>query len=418
MTESPVMSRRLTDAEATFALMHSDLGGATQVVTHLALTVVIPEHVAKSAVDDWVGQSPLLETQVRWHGSNLWLERRCMTQGVFSYEASGSPVDEDAIMHEELNRPVPSEDAPWRLRFVVAEVSGQTHIYFARSHAISDGATTAHLMRDLAGRLVEAPPLTDPAVDITADGVRYSDLPLNRHEASGCATPPAPAPIALVPAEPAERTSEFVSWTVASDEMGPSATRAKEQGLTINELLSSAFAMATAEVLERHDIGFYTAVSLRRWLPPAAASAPGCTIGVVRHGVDTGGRPLEQVALDYRRQFAKALAAWRVPDRDHRQIQTDVRALLGHATSAGICITNVGSADPAFGDIAGQVVRYRTIVNRRAANYAIVLHAGSLAGVFDLALSFGSPSMPATAVKAVSDRMMKLLQDYGNGRSN
>jgi hypothetical protein len=209
-----------------------------------------------------------------------------------------------------------------------------------------------------------------------------------------------------------ERTADFVPLDFGRAESRSLKSWCEEEGLTVNQFFAAALATSFAEVTGRSKVSLFTAVSLRRrYAESPLLPDVGCFINVldVPLRLDRGDLPAR--ARDYAAALARVDAAWRPPVRDHAAIRRTVGEAAAARAAPGICITNVGVADPALGPHADRVTGYRTVVNRTGANYGMVLHLGSLGGTFRTALAFGAPSTDRATVqgvaKALHDRVVR-----------
>ncbi|KIX67493.1 hypothetical protein SF23_20260, partial [Streptomyces sp. MBRL 10] len=100
--------------------------------------------------------------------------------------------------------------------------------------------------------------------------------------------------------------------------------------------------------------------------------------------------------------------------RGHAEIRRAVARTAEAAEAPGICLTNVGVADTAFGAHAGRVTGFRTVVNRTGGNYALVLHAATFAGALSLALAHGVPATRPATVRAVARELRARLSEPGS----
>lgn len=408
--------RRLSDVEAAFALMNIDLSGATQVVTQVSIEARFDNRRIRDACAQWVLGAPILRQRIEMRGTDLHLVADAEEPGsaINIVDLEGVP-DLDQILENELNEPLPEAGSLWRLTFLRCARDSSTHLFFVRTHAISDGATTAYLVRSLIDNLLGSTPPTSPAIDVGEASLNPDLYPLTRPPILARPTSsrtfsdsqPESIPLHTQPQVHTGR-SEFVSWQINKVAASGFMNWAKWKGWTINELLATALAEATAHALDRESVGIYTAVSLRPWYEEQVRLAPGCTIGVVETAVHVNAG-FEGALQSYREGLATAMAHWSPPRREHTTIKSQVASLLDQVSSRGVCITNTGRADSALGRHKALISRYRTIVNRRAANYAVVLHAGSLDGQFDLTLSYGSPCIERAFVEKVQSGICSRL---------
>ncbi|MER5429006.1 hypothetical protein [Streptomyces sp. NPDC002588] len=173
--------------------------------------------------------------------------------------------------------------------------------------------------------------------------------------------------------------------------------------MTVNQFFAAALAESFAEVTGHSEVSLFTAVSLRRrYAESPSLPDVGCFIDVLNVPLRLDRDDLPGHARDYAAALARIDAAWRPPVREHAAIRWAVEEAAAARSAPGICITDVGVADPALGPHADPVTGYRTVVNRTGANYGVVLHLGSLGGTFRTALAFGAPSTDRATVRAVA----------------
>ncbi|MBT2406187.1 MULTISPECIES: hypothetical protein [unclassified Streptomyces] len=408
--------RMLDDVEASFAYMQSELGGSTQVTTHLAVEERFGEPALVRAVADWVRDLPVLALRIREAaGGGLWFHagpppgREALRHGVLP---GGRSVRE--VLREELNEVLPAGGPLWRLRALEDPSGAVTHLFFTRNHAISDGFTTGVMAGTLLARLFGSAPAGLPGLPGShglpeRPGSAPHGVPLTyqppRYEPSGPvpqgpAVPDSAPPVPFDAAAPwAERRADFTTLDLTVPESAAVKAYCAEQRITVNEFFATALAESFGAATGRAELDFFTAVSLRgRFAQARFLSDPGCRIGVVRARLRLGGEGLAANAARYRSAFGAADAAWRPPARDHAEIRDAVRALAGGDSAPGICVTNVGVVDPALGPHADRVSEFRTVVNRIAANYAVVLHLSTFRGAFGLSLAYGAPSVDREVV--------------------
>ncbi|MFJ9641561.1 hypothetical protein [Streptomyces sp. NPDC101206] len=424
--------RRLSDVEAAFAYTHALMRGTTQVTTRLSVRGALPDAVLERAVRGWARDVPLLRLRIEERPDGLWFRQGPPDPeaGQLRYGPFPGARTPDEVLRAELNDVLPTGGPLWRLRAVRA--TGETHLFFTRNHAISDGHSTGAVLRALldrlpatAGRGAAAVPVAaagagagaaQPFTDVrrlppNADGLEY--LPPAAPEAPG--EPPAglpePVPFAAS-ARWADRTADFTALELTAQQTAALRSWCRARGVTVNQFLGAALAEAWTGVAGRPEVRLLTAVSLRGRYPEAVLPDVGCFINVVGVPVrpDTTGRT-DETARAYGAALREADARWLPPRRDHAAIRRAVGAAAAATGAPGICITNVGVVDPALGAHAGRVTAFRTVVNRTGANYALVLHAATFAGGLSLALAHGAPATdPATAravARALHERLLR-----------
>ncbi|MET7891126.1 phthiocerol/phthiodiolone dimycocerosyl transferase family protein [Streptomyces mirabilis] len=404
--------RRLSDVEAAFARTHALMHGTTQVTTQVTVRGDLdPQHFRRGA-ERWAAELPLLSLRIEERPDGLWFTTGPGPRpGQIRHDPLGAPDSPDDVLRRELNDVLETGGPLWRLRLVRDPDAGASHLYFTRNHAISDGHSTGAVVRALLDALFAS-----------TDGVSVHDvrtLPPNGDALTY--RPPAPpdAPVGESVPRPDplpfeahrpwdERAADFVPLAFTREESLALKSWCRERGVTVNQFFAVALAESYAEATGRSEVNLCTAVSLRRRYEESAELPDvGCFINILNVPVRVGrGDPAEE-ARDYAAALARADAAWRPPLRDHALIRRAVAETAAARSATGICITNVGVVDPALGPHTARVTGYRTVVNRAGANYAVVLHLGTLGGAFTTALAFGTPSTDPDTVRAVA----KALRD-------
>ncbi|MFD9358919.1 hypothetical protein [Streptomyces sp. NPDC060031] len=410
--------RELDDIEASFAYMHAELGGSTQVTTHLAVASLFgPDEFAR-AVEGWVRELPVLTLRIRESvDGGLWFHAG-PPPGPEQVRHGALPAGRSPrrVLREELNEVLETGGPLWRLRALEDVPGGVTHLFFTRNHAISDGFTTGVMAGALLGHLFGAAPGPTAAVpaQFPPHPGRFTYRP-PRYEppVAGAAAPSAAPPVPFDRAAPwPQRRADYVALDLSAAESAGVRAYCAEQGVTVNEFFATALAESFAAATDRTELDLFTAVSLRGRCEGARLLAdPGCRIGVVRAPLRLGDGGLAANAARYRSAFRAADTEWRPLARDHVEIRGAVRALAGRDSAPGICITNVGVVDPALGPHAQHVSEFRTVVNRTAANYAVVLHLSTFRSVFGLTLAYGAPSVDRGVVLRTADLLRARARD-------
>lgn len=406
--------RKLSAVEASFAYMHALLRGNTQVTTLLSVNALFGSDVLTRSVACWVHRLPVLAVRIREDWGGLWF---CEGPGPTADQLrlSRLPFGQSptGMIARELNDILPTGGPLWRLHAVADPDAEATHFYFTRNHAISDGYSTAGLLRALLDILFGAV----GAEGGGAAGAELRSLPRNSDQLTY--RPPHPEtplsgcpPIKQIPfyeIRPwGERRTEFVTVDLPAEESAVVKRFCKAHGLTVNEFFVTTLAESFAETVSRDAVGFFTAVSLRkRYAEAEFLPDPGCFISVVKAPLHLDGGSLVANAHNYRSRFGAADAAWRPSAWEHAQIRRAVENVAGLDAFPGICITNVGAVDTALGPHSDRVTGFRTVVNRIGANYGMVLHLSTFRGSFGLTLSYGSPSMDRAVVAGTA----KLLRE-------
>ncbi|MFI9630544.1 hypothetical protein [Streptomyces sp. NPDC052042] len=420
--------RRLSDVEATFAYTHALMAGTSQVTTRLSLRGTASSTALERAVLRWEQDVPLLRLRIEERPDGLWFrEARGAEAGRLRCGSPPGARTPDDVLKAELNEILPTGGPLWRLRAVQAE--RETHLYFTRNHAISDGHSTGAVLRalldhlpdpgsgperDRAAVLRQASAGVGPFEDVRrlppdADGLEYQ-----RPSAPTPAAPPWTAEPEAVPfdatARWTERAADFTALQLSMRQTAELRAWCRAERVTVNQVLGAALAESWTRVADRTDVRLLTAVSLRGRYPGPLPDV-GCFITVVGVPVAPHADGIAETARRYGAALREADARWRPSRRGHAEIRRAVVQAAEAAEAPGICITNVGVADPAFGVHAERVTDFLTVVNRTGANYGLVLHAATFAGALSLALAHGTPTTdPATARAVARDLGLRLIR--------
>ncbi|MGW2211211.1 hypothetical protein [Streptomyces sp. NPDC001781] len=400
--------RELSDGEAAFAYTHALMRGTTQVTTQVTVREDIAPAPLHRAVEQWAGELPLLSLRIEERAGTLWFARGPgVLPGQIRHSTLAPPDSPDDVLRRELNEILETDGPLWRLHAVSDARAGATHLYFTRNHAISDGHSTGAVIRALLDALF--PPSEPSPYDVRrlppdADRLTY------RPPAGRDFVPPPSGRLPFAEHRPwPERGADFVPCALTRPESLALKAWCKRQGVTVNQFFAAALAESYAEATGRFEVGMFTAVSLRQ----RYADLPdvGCFINVLRVSMRPGRGPLTELAREYGTALTSADAAWRPPVRSHAAIRRAVEETAAAGSAPGICLTNVGVADPALGPHLERVSGYRTIVNRTGANYGLVLHLGTLDGTFSPVLAFGTPASDRSLVldvaKGLHDRAVR-----------
>ncbi|WP_141662820.1 phthiocerol/phthiodiolone dimycocerosyl transferase family protein [Streptomyces sp. Wb2n-11] len=426
--------RRLSDVEAAFAYSHALMAGTTQVTTRLSLRGAVPDAALERAVLRWEQDVPLLRLRIEERPDGLWFREAPGGQaGRLRCGPLPGARTPDDVLRAELNEILPTGGPLWRMRAVRA--AGETHLFFTRNHAISDGHSTGAVLRALLDHLPDHPGSDSGHPDSDPDRGRASDpcpapagagpfedvhrlppdvdgLEYRPPFAPAPAAPPKaadPAPVPFDAAAPwADRAADFTALELSARQTAELRTWCRAEGVTVNQFLGAAFAESWTRIAGRADIRLLTAISLRGRYPGPLPDV-GCFISVVGVPVAPHADGTAETARRYGAELRDADARWRPPRRGHAEIRRAVARTADAAEAPGICITNIGVADPAFGVHAGRVTGFRTVVNRTGANYGLVLHAATFAGALSLALAHGTPATGSATARAVARDLHALL---------
>ncbi|MFE9427487.1 hypothetical protein ACFYNO_31460 [Kitasatospora sp. NPDC006697] len=396
------LPRRLTDIEASFAYTHALAKGTSQVTTLVTVSGEPDEQRVESAVARWAGELPVLALRITERPEGLWFTSgpAFLPEQLRQRELlAGETPDE--LLRRELNQLLPTGGPLWRLRAVRDPGSGCTHLLFTRNHAISDGHSTGAVVRALLDalfgrsgppspfRVRELPVAPPEVIDHQTGSPMASRLPFARQ------------------ASWSQRSADLLTVPLTRTEGVALRSWCKRQGVTVNQFFGAAFVQAYGEATGRTVLELATAVSTRR---RHRVPDVGCYIGVLGVPVRTDGE-LVLRAREYGAALVRAGAGWQPPAREHARIRQAVEQVAAARTAGPICLTNVGPVDQALGPHAARVTGYRTVVNRTAANYGLVLHLGGYAGGFAATLAFGTPAtdpaLVAEVAKGLHDRVVR-----------
>lgn len=412
---SPPASRRLSGVEAAFAYTHALMHGTTQVTTHVTVSGDIGPERLRAGAARWAEELPLLALRIEERADGLWF-----TTGPgplpdqIRHSALTVPDSPDDVLRRELNDVLATGGPLWRLHAVSDPAAGVTHLYFTRNHAISDAHSTGAVVRALLDALLGHTDGAHPH-DVRRLPPNGDALTYRPPAPAGAPPPPAtasPQPLPFAAHRPwARRKADFIPLTFGLTESRTLMSWCRNQGLTVNQFFSAALAESFAETTGCSEVSLYTAVSLRRrYAQSPSLPDVGCFINVLNVPLRLDRPDLVGHARACAGALARADADWRPDVREHAAIRRAVEQVAAARCAPGICITNVGIADPALGPHMDRVTGYRTVVNRTGANYGLVLHLGTLGGRFGAALAFGVPSTdPATAravAKSLHDRVV------------
>jgi hypothetical protein len=401
--------RRLSDVEATFAYTHALMHGTTQVTTHFTVSGEFDPARTARAAERWSRESPILSLRIEDRADGLWFRTgpRPRPEQI-RHSVLSAPASATDLLSEELNDVIASGSWLWRLHIVGDPDAAATHFYFTRNHAISDGHSTAALVRAFLDVL-----LTEPADDQAHTG-RVDSLAPNGDELTyrppeppdtphrEPVTRPDPVPF-VAHRQWVERVADFVPLTLTEPESLALKDWCRGHRITVNQFFAAALAESFAQATGRSEISVFTAVSLRqRYRPSAPLPDVGCFINVVNAPLALDRGDLAEHARAYAASFRRADANWQPPRRDHATIRRAVEEAATATASPGICITNLGIVDPALGPHASRVTGYRTVVNRTGGNYSVVLHLAMFKGAFGMQLAFGSPGTDRGTVQHVA----------------
>ena len=411
--------RPLSDGEATFALMHRELCGTTQVATLFSIKGSLSKERIAHAVKNWIRRFQILRVEIVEQDETLWFSERGFPQALpLAFAAGRFEGREDAILEEDINDVIAPGSLPWRLTVMYDETADETGFVFSRNHAISDGVTTARLITALLaafdepgdetlslrlGRSIDD--LTYRSEHLTCSGSRTASDVVSQDARS--------LTVFDAPAALEGRNASVISIPISSRDACRIGAICKQHALTINQYFGAAMIEAYARTCGQPDaVEIFTAASLRgRFAEAPVLDDLGCYIAVISAKVPLAspneeGRDFVGLARTYGELVASSNRAFRPIRRAHSEIRDKVREMGDRAGHSGICITNLGRLDYYLGQRANRIMRLRTAVNRRAGNYGLVLHLLSHAGRMTASLAFASPSISRERAEAVVQTLM------------
>lgn len=408
--------RKLSDVEASFALMNALLAGNTQVTTLVTLDGEFDPRQVETSVHRLIDLFPFLGTRIVEDAGILWFFESADRSGIEithrRLRTGQSPHD---LLRLELNDVLPTGGLLWRMRVVMDPGTDQTHFYFTRNHAISDGFSTTKLWGVFL-RLINGAAMPQDAIQVriapNADALTYRPpeepaMVEELREAERQTTLPY---CVDVPVD--ERRAEFVSIPFSVAETDEVRAFCKRHGVTVNQFFTAALARGFSQSTGTAETNMFTAVSLRkRYVENEFLSDIGCFINVINPHLPIHDAPLLQVAAYYQTAFCRQDALWRPLGRDHTAIRAAVEEMGQRGYFPGICITNLGVLDIPLQPYLPLVKEFRTVVNRVGANYGVVLHLSMVGGAFTASLAYGSPCMsPSIAEATVAEILRDVKQ--------
>ena len=399
--------RPLCEAEATFAFMHRELAGATQVVTLLTIDGLVPQKCIEEAVHRWMRRFQILRVEIVEREGHLWFaEQDFHAAAPVGFNHGRMDDRTDSIIAAELNDILSPEGVPWRLTFNLDPTTDETNLIFTRNHAISDGYSTARLLASFLDDLQSPTEKTLTSVPLgpNIDRLTYCPKPESLPPISDASAGGVPLTSFDVQAPLRERSAGVIEVPIPADAAAGIHDLCKRHGLTFNQYFGAVLIKSYREMQDRvKTTTIFTAASIRtRFAETPMLRDPGCCIAVSSAKAPVA-RSVTDLAHRYGAAFAEADRRWRPQRRSHRELQAAIIDIGDRSGYPGICITNLGQLDPLLGAHARRIKRFRTAVNRKAGNYGLVLHLSSLNGEITGSLAFASPSISHARVEAIAN---------------
>lgn len=397
--------RRLSDVEAGFFYLHRECNGSTQVVTRVSMPGRWAVHTVRERLRHWAGSHPLLIAQVKERDATLWFDYGATANRQPRVYTAGSDFDPVDELGFELNTPLDTPNALWRLSAHIQPHAME--LYLTRNHVISDAYTTRVLVDSLIETVTGATPDRLRAEPLLAD---RDDHPYLRPTVdAGGGDDDVPLQPFMLQAPVHLRQTEVLSHRIAPPQSALSKAFCKTNNLTVNQLFAALMMQAYASVSKQRRFNFYTAANTRgRYNHPLVAHGLGCNIAVVKTPMFLASDALLDTARMYRERHRREDGRWSPARVAHAELLQKVRALADASAFGGICLTNSGEVDPSphLRPHAGLI---QTVVNRSVANYAMVLHLSSFGGAFHLNYTYAVPAMSSEFSRAVADQLLDRL---------
>jgi hypothetical protein len=382
--------------------MHRLLHGNTQVVTLMTVGKLMSETQIQRALARLREEYWCLSVVIEESEEGLWFREGSDNEEhhIIHMEAGDNFCGKRAL-EQELADVISSHGYLWRMRAVIDHSQGKTHFLFARNHAISDGYTTAVILSNFLRLLNGYEPGTGgtkwlgfgewsecirAASTQTENMTRMEQMRYafpGRNDAGNCAPK-----VSIV--------------DLHNETLVHLRSVARRHGCSSNDLLSAAWVRSVCGALDFQEIALFTAVSLRGRVSREPIVQTGCFITVVATLINVEGS-LIQLALRHRSALRNAIATWEQPSNNHQAIKDKVIQLKKTTTFPGIAVTNVGSGPSDATGLLG-VEEYRTVVNRCAGNYGMVLHLSTLNDQLTATVAYPQNLMPDCVVEEVVAR--------------
>lgn len=397
--------RRLTDIEASMAYMHATLGGNTQVTTLLTLEGGVSYANARVAFNELFSAHAVLRMAIRERDNELWF----VNQDDFSRikivdETLDAGMSVIALLERELMVPLHPEEALWRVSVCTDASCETTRILFTRHHAISDGYTTTHLIKQF---LDVAPGKLERTAKLHTESP--AALPLPRSVSQIVCPPritrPGRGPLAFFEhAKLVDRGTGVCIEYASIDSLSKIEQVRKKSGHTLNTIVATLLVQSYCEVTELETIKLYTAISVRERNDQNEDTTGdlGCRIMVADSVFKPHSFSFHQLCTQYQQDIREAKAAHRVSTREHAQIASAVSTLSKEEHFQGIGLTNLGVLDISLGTRAGEVLDIQTVVNRVGGNLGLALHLSVMRGRLRFVFTYPRPLMPDQVVTQIA----------------
>jgi hypothetical protein len=408
--------RPLTPPEASFAYMHKLLNGNTQVVTLVTLPFLVGQERVVTAVARLTTLFWCMSVQIVEQDDFLWFcEAEQRPRLEISENSVGVQFSPDRALRAELSDILPDLGPLWRMRVVFDENEGRTHLLFSRNHAISDGYTSAVVLATLVKLLLgeEVGIEYDAPLPLQA-WKELSREPVGQKPFTTLQSKPNGYRYAL--ALPESSQPGLTLLQLPHNAVPLMRVVSKKAGCSINDVFAAMFLKGFCGVTGHDDMVLYTAASLRERCTGQSVKNTGCFITVIPTLMDSGADGLFPLAKRCRSALRTGLENWRPPENDHRAIRAAIEQLAGAAVFPGIALTNVGTL-PREAQALLAACEYRTVVNRNAGNYGVVLHLSTLASDFSASLAHSEGLMPeavVTGLKHYLEEEIEAMCDYAS----
>jgi len=383
-----VRLRKLSTIEASMAHMHAHLCGNGQVTTLLTLKGCFAKERLNAAVLRLFHRFQVLGCFIREESDELFFySHNDFSRIEPEFVVLATPAEPDRLIEEEVNGVLDSSQVLCRFRIVEVMATGRTHVLFTRHHAISDAFTTERMCGEFLRYLGEEsgePDADDAAQGLIEIGMGADAWAAQNGSIMNSAKPPrgiaAPIPhVCKVPLS--ERQSGVVSHILEPELTERVIGYAKQNDVTINSLVSAALSRAVCNVLERHEVELFSAVSLRKRLVEGRiVDEPGCYISVQNGTVCPGDLPLASLAQTVGDDLRRAIGDNPPVPAPHEAIRTRIEGMGRAHMFFGVGITNMGKIELAGSTSGIQVEDFRSAVNRSGGLALLVLHISSFQG--------------------------------------
>ncbi|MET1079295.1 MAG: condensation domain-containing protein [Pseudomonas sp.] len=409
----PTYLRPLGPLETRMACQH-ELAGTTQTASLLSLSGPMSIALLDAAAALLWEKHSLLQASIQDDGERLYFAQTAHPV-VLRAVALHTPEDKCAALEQELNSPLEAQHGLWKLALLSEPDGHRHHLVLTCHHAIVDAVSLALLLGELLGyceALLEGQVATPTAEPLPA-ALEHFLLP---------PAPPQPSQDLEAPrydqrAPLAQRQTRLLLLELPAPQLHRLQSRTRALGLSLNDLLGAALLQASSAAGLGQRIRLHTAVSLRqRAERPVPADLLGCFIGVVGNDLTVAGRPLLDLARDYRRQLRESLTLARHANPDVRPAVLRQRGALltqGSRFAQGIALTNHGLIQmPACR--AFSLHDYLNVACRNAGNFAVAVHVTSFADTLNLSFTYVSPLIEPARILTLSQHLQACLLAFSN----